>query len=462
MNERLVRQVLFPLHERLKRKPTFARLRELERTQWLEPVRLAEYQLERLRRLFSFAYRHVPYYQALMNEYGLPGGRIESFAELERLPLLTRDHLRTHFDDLRARADLPGVHRRSSGGSTGTPVTVLVDMDRMGMAEAGRLRAQSWFGVLPGSREIVLWGTPASAMSRDELIRSIRDWWLNTQVLSAFDMGAEALRRHAATLRRVRPVKLYGYASAISLLAGYFQREHLDPPHGLRAVFTTAEPLFAFQRAAIQAAFGCAVSVEYGCRDGGLVALECPEGGLHIFAEGMHVEILDPDAEGRGEIVLTNLESQAFPIIRYRTGDIGSLDLAPCRCGRTLPKLKGIEGRRTDFLVTRAGRVFHALSAIYILREQPWIREFRVVQEAVDHLVIQVVPVLRVTPADEADLRAKFATVFGADMVVDVTELSAIPRTAAGKFRYVESKVAPPVLERLMRGQPPGASIQER
>ena len=254
---------------------------------------------------------------------------------------------------------------------------------------------------------------------------------------------------------------MYGYASAIALLAGYFQRENLDPPRGLRAVFTTAEPLFPFQRATIQAAFGCAVAVEYGCRDGGLVALECPEGGLHIFAEGMHVEILDPDAEGRGEIVLTNLESRAFPIIRYRTGDIGSLDHTPCRCGRTLPKLKGIEGRRTDFLVTPAGRVFHALSAIYILREQPWIREFRVIQEAVDHLVIQVVPTLRMAPADEAALRAKFVAVFGADVSVEVAEFSAIPRTAAGKFRYVESKVAPSVLETLMR-RSPGATIPER
>ena len=462
MNERLVRRILFPLHERLKRKPTFARLRELERTQWLEPDRLAVYQLDRLRRLFSFAYRHVPYYQALMNQYDMPGGHVESLGDLERLPVLTREDLRIHFDSLRARASLPGVHRRSSGGSTGSPVTVLVDMDRMGMAEAARLRAQGWFGVRPGSREIVLWGTPATAARRDEMIRSFRDWWLNTRVLSAFDMGAEALRRHAATVSRVQPVKMYGYASALSLLAGHFQRERLDPPRGLRAVFATAEPLYDFQRAAIQAAFGCGVAVEYGCRDGGLVALECPEGGLHIVAEGMHVEILEPDADGRGEILLTNLDSLAFPIIRYRTGDIGSLDLTPCRCGRALPKLRGIEGRRTDFLVTRRGRVLHALAAIYILRELPWLREFRIVQEAVDHLVIQLLPDRKMRPDDEAAVRVKFAAVFGADMLVDLIEVSDIPRTASGKFRYVESKVAPFLLEELMRGQQQGASIHER
>ena len=69
MNQRLVGRVIFPLHERLKRKPTFERLRELERTQWLVPERLAEYRLDRLRQLLTFADHHVPYYHALFAGY---------------------------------------------------------------------------------------------------------------------------------------------------------------------------------------------------------------------------------------------------------------------------------------------------------------------------------------------------------------------------------------------------------
>jgi phenylacetate-CoA ligase len=453
MNERLVGRVLYPLHERLKRKPTFQWLRELERTQWLEPARLAEYQFARLRRLLEFAYAHVPYYHAMLDEHGLPPDRLRSPDDLRSLPVLTRELIRTRFDDLRADARLPHVHQRSSGGSTGTPVTVLVDMKRMGFAEAARLRAQGWFHVEPGVREVVLWGSPIE-LSRQDRIRQIRDWWLNSLLLSAFDMGEEALARHAAIIRRYRPAKMYGYASALYLLAGYFERESLPPPENLRAVFATAEPLFDFQRKTIEAALGCPVGVEYGCRDGGLVALECPEGGLHIAAEGMCVEILDPDADGRGEIVLTNLDSHAFPIIRYRTGDIGSLDPSPCPCGRGLPKLRGVEGRRTDFLVTPSGRVLHALSAIYILREMPAVREFRIVQEAIDHLVLHLVLRQPVGPAEEASLRAQFATRFGSDMRVDVLRVESIPRTASGKFRYVESRVAQPVLERLMGTHP--------
>ncbi len=455
MNPALVRHVLYPFHERLKRKPTFQWLRELQTTQWLSSSGLAEYQFARLRQLLEFAYAHVPYYREIMDERELPPRRVQSPSDLERLPLLTRDLIRTRFEALRARARLPGVHARSSGGSTGTPVTVLVDMGRMGIAEAARLRAHRWFGLRPGDREVVLWGSPIELTNQDR-VRQWRDWFLNSRLLSAFDMGESTLSQHMEAIRQHRPVKMYGYASAFYLLARYAERESLAPPPGLRAVFTTAEPLFDFQRKAIQAAFGCPVGVEYGCRDGGLVALECPEGGFHVFAEGMHVEILNPDADGRGEIILTNLDSHALPIIRYRTGDIGSIDPTPCRCGRGLPRLRAVEGRRTDFLVTPSGRVLHALSAIYILRELPTVREFRIVQEAVDHLVVHLVPTRPLEKAEGAGIRAQFAAVFGPEMRVDVLESGTLPRSPSGKFRYVESKVAQPILERLMGGRAQG------
>jgi phenylacetate-CoA ligase len=334
-------------------------------------------------------------------------------------------------------------------------------MARMGMVEAGRLRAQGWFGVTPGMREVVLWGTPAR-QNVVEWVRNVRDRLLNSRPLSAFEMGADALHAHTKSLMRFDPGKIYGYASAGYLLACHLARERIGPPPSLRGVFTTAEPLFDFQRKTMEEAFGCPVAVEYGCRDGGLVALECPSGGLHIFAESMYVEILNPDADGRGEIVLTNFDSHAFPIVRYRTGDIGSFDRTPCPCGRALPKLRHVEGRTTDFLVTPSGRVLHALAAIYILRDSPFVREFRVIQETPTHLVIQISPAGRMGPTEEAGLRAQFALVFGSEMRIDVVQLDRIPRTAAGKFRYVESRIAPAILQGLMSRHPQGATTYEQ
>src|SRR6266446_5995560 len=95
MNESLVRHVLFPLHERLKRKPTFRWLGELERTQWLSPEQIAEYQFARLRRLVEFAYANVPYYRVILDEYGIPPLRLQSLHDLRDFPFLTRDLIRS-------------------------------------------------------------------------------------------------------------------------------------------------------------------------------------------------------------------------------------------------------------------------------------------------------------------------------------------------------------------------------
>lgn len=457
MNPWLTGRVLFPLHEWLKRKPTFRRLGELERTQWLSADRIAELQMERLRGLLEWATTHVPYYRSVLAERGLRPRDIVAIHDLARLPFLTRELVQTRFDDLRARAALRGVHRRSSGGSTGVPVTVLVDMDRMGMQEGARLRAHRWFGLEPGAREVVLWGSPIE-VTRQDRVRGLRDWLLNSRLLSAFDMGEVELGEHAAEIRRFRPAKLYGYASALHLLAAHMDQRRLPAPAGLRAVFATAEPLFDFQRETIERAFGCPAAVEYGCRDGGLVALECPRGGLHIAAEGMVVEIVDPEVDGRGEIVLTNLDSHAFPIVRYRTGDIGSLDPDPCPCGRGLPRLRGVEGRQTDFLVTPEGRMLHALSAIYILRDSPAVREFRVVQETIDHLTVEIVPARSLldfaSESGHSALETRFRALMGPGVDVDVRPVSRIPRTASGKFRYVESKVGQEQLARLTASGP--------
>ena len=442
MHPVLVNRVVFPLHERLKGKATHAKLAELERTQWLTPDGLRALQLERLRRHLSWAHREVPYYGRLLDAHGIDPARVQSFDDFARIPVLTKDILRERLADLQPRTPLRGVQRLSTGGSTGAPVTVFVDRERSAFTDAARLRAHRWFGADMGAREVVLWGSPIE-LGRQDRLRSLRDWFLNSRLLSAFDLGEPALARYAAVVRAYRPRKLYGYASALALLAGYLDRTGgLPVADAPRAVFTTAEPLYDFQRAAITAVFHSPVAAEYGCRDGGLVALECPAGGLHIAAEGMHVEVL-PAAPGEtsGELVLTNLESYALPIIRYRTGDIGALETAPCACGRGLPRLARVEGRRTDFLVTPSGKLMHALAVIYVLREAPGVREFQVVQEALDHVRVRVVPAGGLSPAVRAAIAARIGGLFegGARIEVEVTDSVASP---SGKHRYVISRVA--------------------
>jgi phenylacetate-CoA ligase len=449
----IANRIVFPLHEWIKGKPTLARLRALDKSQWLSPATLRESQFRAVHAHLEFAYREVPYYTRLLDEHGLPPTRIQSFEDFARIPYLTRDLVRRHLDDLQPRRKLRGVQRMSTGGSTGSPVTIMVDAERAAFTDATRLRAHRWFDVDMGAPEIVLWGSPIET-GRQDRVRTLRDRLINSRLLSAFDLGEPALARYADIVTRERPRKLFGYASALYLLARYLQRHDRAPgPDSLRVAFTTAEPLYDFQRAAIQAAFGCPAAVEYGSRDAGLIANECPAGGLHIAAEGILVEILPGSsslAAASGEIVITNAYSFAMPIIRYRTGDVGALAEDACRCGRGLPCLRTVEGRQTDFLVTPEGRVMHALAAIYVLRELPGVREFQLVQERLDQVRVTLVPDQGFEGETSDRVVAGLGRLLGGGISVEVAIAPEIPRAASGKHRYVISKVADQHLDALL------------
>jgi phenylacetate-CoA ligase len=448
----LVRHVLLPLHERLKRTPTFPWLARLERTQWLPREELLELQFARLREHVQFAYDHTVYYRRLLDDHELPPHRIQSPADFSRIPPLTRELLRQNFADLKARgARLGRVQPLATGGSTGQPVTVLVDVS-VGIDLAARHRAHRWFGAEPGAREIVLWGSPIE-LGRQSRVRSLRDWLLNSRLLSAFDLGEPALARYTSEIERYQPEVMYGYASAFYVLARYLQRVGWRRRFPLKAIFTTAEPLLDFQRLAIESVFECPVGVEYGARDAGSLADECPQRGLHIEAESVLLETEGRTPDGLGEILVTNLYSPAMPLIRYRTGDMGELDDAACRCGRSLPLLKRVEGRRTDFLVTPTGRILHALGIIYVLREVPAVKEFQVIQEAVDRVRVELVPEPTFSDEDRETIVRRVHTLMGPDVDVQVHQTDSIQRAASGKFRYVISHVADAHLEGLLAGE---------
>jgi phenylacetate-CoA ligase len=436
MRSLLANRIFFPLQERLKRKRTYEKLRDLERTQWLPAKALRELQFARLHGHLEYAYREVPYYRQLLDEHELPPRRIGSFEDFARIPYLTKELIRSRFDALSPRSPLRGVQRMTTGGSTGAPVTVLVDRERSAFTDATRLRAHRWFGVDVGVREVVVWGSPIE-LTRQDRIRAVRDWFLNSTLLSAFDLGEESLERYARIVQSRRPEKMFGYASALALLAGYLGRSGWRAPSEWpRAVFATAEPLYDFQRTLIESVFSCPAVVEYGSRDAGLVANECPAGGLHIAAEGILVETTEA-----GELVVTNLESFGMPIVRYRTGDVGSLDDRQCECGRGLPLLRSVEGRRTDFLVTPDGRIMHALALIYVLREAPGLREFQVLQDRPEAVTVTVVAGEDFHQSILEDTLSRLRRILGPGVEVDIRLAESISRPS-GKHRYVISRAA--------------------
>jgi len=186
----------------------------------------------------------------------------------------------------------------------------------------------------------------------------------------------------------------------------------------------------------------------YGGRDAGFIAHACPEGNMHITAEDILVEIVDPGgkvlpAGESGEIVITHMATGDFPFIRYRTGDVGVLDDRHCACGRGLPVLREIQGRTTDFVVAMDGTVMHGLALIYILRDIPGVKSFKIIQESVGRIRILLVAGDEFEPGMDENIRAGFRERLGGGVTVEIEQVDEISAEASGKFRYVVSHVDP-------------------
>lgn len=440
----LAKRVFFPLQEKLKGHRTLACLAELEASQWLPPAELGALQWRKLEALLRHAYRNVPYYRTLFDQAGLRLESIQSPGDLSQIPYLTKDIIRAHTDALRA-TDVPAdqITRFNTGGSTGTPLVFYIDKRRVGYDVAANLRAKRWWGIEMGDREVVFWGSPIE-VDKQGFGRELRDRLLNTKLFSAFNMNDERMRTYAETIRRYRPRHLFGYPSTIALFCQFARANGFDlTGAGVRVAFVTAEVLYTHQRELIEQTFHCRVANQYGARDGGFIAHECPQGGMHVTAENVYLEFIPTgggDAPG-GEIVVTHLDNYGFPFIRYKMGDIGAPSDQPCGCGRGLPCMRVVEGRVTDFIVTPSGRIMHGLSLIYVLRDRPGIDKFKIIQRATDSVVIRIIKNAKYQADDSEQIVRQIQERMGARIQVALEFVEDIPAERSGKFRYVVSEV---------------------
>jgi phenylacetate-CoA ligase len=442
----LISSLVFPLHERIKNHSSVAVRKEMELSQWWETKHLEALQLLKLQRLLAHIETHVPYYRDLFASVGFKAADVHSLADLSRLPLLDKPKIRAHTEALKS-ANGRDLSRFNTGGSSGEPLIFYISKERVGHDVAAKWRATRWWNVDIGDPEVVIWGSPIELGAQDGL-RAFRDKLLRTRLLPAFEMSAQKLDRFLREIRAIRPKMLFGYPSALSHIARHAEvRGCRMDDLGIRVAFVTSERLYDEQRQQISRIFGCPVANGYGGRDAGFIAHECPQGGMHITAEDIIVEIVDqqgtplPYGEA-GEIIVTHLATGDFPFIRYRTGDIGVLDNKPCICGRGLPLLKEIQGRSTDFLVAQNGTVIHGLALIYILRDLPQIRNFKIIQENLNLTRVWGVSDERLEVGLTSKIKEGFKARLGQEVEIVVEEMNEIPLEKSGKFRYVVSKIA--------------------
>jgi phenylacetate-CoA ligase len=437
---------VFRAQEAAMHRPTFAMLAELERTQWLPHDAMLAYQTQRLNALLQTALMHSPWHAGRLREAGLEeavkAGAVTP-ADLTNLPTMNKRDARDNVEQLVWRGAPGGVFQYTTGGSSGEPLIFYFGRARQASDAAGRMRARRWWEVEPGDREVYLWGAPVE-LNKTDRIKTLRDRLVNQLLLNAFEMSPARMDAYLEAITCWNPKAIYGYASSLALLAAHAEARGVRPRlRALRVVNSTGEPLFPHQRELTERVFGVPMSVEYGARDAGLMALESPDGVLLQMSETHLIEVLDEAGNPveEGEAVITSMVSGAQPFIRYRTGDVVRRSGRADPGGRGLDVLDAVVGRQTDFIVAADGRIMHALALIYVVRAIPGVGQFKLIQHAVDRLEVQVVPDARWNETAQETVMQGLRARLGHDLKIDLKLLDAIAPEASGKHRYVVSHV---------------------
>ena len=215
----------------------------------------------------------------------------------------------------------------------------------------------------------------------------------------------------------------------------------------MKAVFTSSETLLDQQREAIEKAFSCKLFDFFGLAERVFFATECEaHDGHHINMDFGITEILkqnnEPAAPGElGRIVATGLYNYTMPLIRYQTTDVTVIKSKICTCGREFPLMENVTTKDEDIIVTRDGRYVSSSILTHPFKPLHTIYESQIVQETKEQIIVKIV---RLPDYDEKDsdyIVKELKKRVGDDMQINIEFVDHIPRTKAGKFRWVISKI---------------------
>ncbi len=341
----------------------------MKKTYWEEELEgfdrenLEKLQVERLNQTLENAMRS-PYYNKLFKAKGIKPGTIKSVAQIRDLPFTTKQDLRDNFPY--GFLTLPKkeiIRLHSSSGTTGNPTVIF--HNRHDINSWANLMARSLF---------------CAGVRDTDVFQNISGYGLFTGGLG-FQYGIERLgclsipAGAGNSLRQIKLMQDYGttVAHAIPSYLGrlyeVFEQQNLDPKKDtlLHTLVIGAEPHTEEQRLRIEEMFGVKAYNSYGLSEmnGPGVAFECTyQEGLHIWEDAFIIEIVNPDTlepvpDGEyGELVMTTLDREAMPIIRYRTRDITRIIPGECKCGRVHRRIDRIVGRSDDMFIIKGCNVF--------------------------------------------------------------------------------------------------------
>ena len=422
-------------------------VKELEKSQWVSLDKLKKIQMDRLNKMLKHAYAKVPYYRNLFNSLELMPDQIKTIEDLKKLPTIDKNIVRKHSQQfIPTNMDKHKLIPVSTGGTTGTPLTIYMTKDAMQHLFAwSEARIKHWAGVKSGDKL-------ASFLHGGDVLVPINQkkspFWrwnraYNQLLFSVFHMSESNLKHYVEKFNRFRPQIVQGYVTAVHILAKYILAHQLEV-FTPKSILLSSETLFEHQKRDIEAAFHSKVYNGYSGAECIAFITECEEARLHISPEYGLVEFEKlRDGDDRYEIIGTNLFNFAMPLIRYRTRDVVTLSQQEkCPCGRELPLVESIEGRSEAMIVTPEGNWISPTSLAMAFETAANIRESQIIQLRKNKIHVKIIKEENFSKKDLAYITNRLKERVGKNMSIDIEFVDKIERTKTGKFRFIISEIS--------------------
>lgn len=373
------------------------------------PERIVPYQERALREMIRYCWEHIPFYRSHWQGAIISPYQIQTISDLQKLPILTKEHVRKHYHELITTKRGVRSSEARSGGSTGQPT--IFRMTRFEEELSWGLMYSGWYraGYRVGYPFLVVGGESIGVGLGDK--RNWKDFIVNRWVTSGSNLTRERVLAlaEADCFKTIRFI--YGYPNAIRELGEMLQALGCSAPQELRGIVCTAEVMLPEVRQRIKQLFGdVPVLDQWGLNDGGLQACEgIEEDGFHLCFQRSVLEIVDENGQqitelGKsGRALATSLTNSTFPFVRYDTGDIVHWkSFEPAPSGVHWPRLGPIDGRTGDVIYLSSGRSITMPGLTLVMRWIDNLWQYQFIQTGPDQVTARL-DFADETPISETD-----------------------------------------------------------
>ena len=375
---------------------------------------LYQHQYFHLAQLIKHAYLHSEYYRMTFDQNHVDPHSVTSLSCLNNIPTITKDELVKYRDKIQISVGSERLFYAETSGSTGKPLVFYRNQEWDAWNRASVFRGYSWYGVKPWDNNGYLWGYNFSLTRRFKTLFFDR---LQNR-FRLFSYKDEEIDRFIKMLTRAS--YLSGYSSMIYEVAKRINSSrHPRLRFNLKMIKGTSEKIFDSYQHEVKAAFGKPIISEYGAAETGIIAFECPQGAMHINMETVIVE------EINSEILVTNLASKSFPIIRYKLGDYVRLDRdARCACGMEHEIVMEVLGRVGKIIYGRQHQ-YPSLTLYYVFKnlavEHELIFNYQGSQSEKGRMELKIEGVLA-SEKERNLIRRELVKYFSSDLDVDILD----------------------------------------